>query len=136
MTAPRFASWFARIALIAIPATMTFVGCSRQSEGERCVKQVAGDTDCNDGLVCVLCIDLARGSIDRCCPPNPADASDPNCQRADPPRNNDPQCSPATGGTGGLGFGGFGNRDGGGGMSGGNTGGTSGSGESGGEGGA
>ncbi|HEX6272944.1 MAG TPA: hypothetical protein VFZ53_07890 [Polyangiaceae bacterium] len=134
MTAPRFVSWIARIALIAIPVTVSFVGCSRQSEGERCDQLAAGDTDCNAGLVCVTCIELAGGSIDRCCPPNAADFSDPDCRRADPPRNNDPQCSRATGGTGGMGFGGFGARDGG--MSGSATGGTSGSGDSGGEGGA
>jgi hypothetical protein len=138
MTASRFVSWTAQVAFIAISVTMGFVGCSRQSEGERCDKEAAGDTDCNTGLVCVICIELAQGSIDRCCPPNPDDASDPACRRADPPRSNSTECNPPTGGTGGLGAGGFGARAGGGGMSGGGTGGTStgGTPDSGGEGGA
>ena len=129
MTGRRFLFGLARLALVAIPLHVAFVGCSRQSEGERCDKDAAGDTDCNTGLVCVLCEDLRSGVVDRCCPPNAGDASDPACQRADPPRDRG-QCSPATGGTTGLGgFGGLGGRDGGGGMS---TGGTSGeSGESG-----
>ena len=132
MTGRRFLFGFARLALIAIPLHVAFVGCSRQSEGERCDREAAGDTDCNTGLVCVLCKDLRSGFVDRCCPPNAGDASDPACQRADPPREQG-QCDPATGGTTGLG--GFGGRDGGGGMSGSagsGTGGTSGeSGESG-----
>jgi hypothetical protein len=136
----RFVPWFTRIALVALSITTGFVGCSRQSEGDRCDKEAAGDTDCNDGLVCVTCEDLRSGSIDRCCPPNPADASDPDCARADPPRTNASECKAATGGTGGLGFGGFAGRAGagGGGMSGGgmSSGGTSGTGDSGGEAGA
>jgi len=133
MTPRRFVSWAARIALVAVSVTLGFTGCSRQSEGERCVKAAAGDTDCNEGLVCVRCIELASGSIDRCCPANPSEATDADCERADPPRTNDPACQVATGGTGGGG--GFGARDGGAGMSGssGGTGATSGSGNAGGE---
>ena len=120
MTARRFSLWFARIALVAVSVTMGFVGCSRQSEGERCVKSAAGDTDCNDGLVCILCIELHSGSIDRCCPANPENSSDPDCRRADPPRTGSAECSPMTGGTGGFG------RDGGAGLSGGGSGGSGG----------
>ena len=137
MTARRSFLWLARTALVAFSVTMGFVGCSRQSEGERCDKAAAGDTDCNDGLVCVECEILARGSVDRCCPADQGASSDPDCKRADPPRTQALECNPMTGGTGG-----FGARDGGAGMSGGGTGGnaTSGTGgtagSSGGEGGA
>ena len=123
MTGRRFLFGLARLALVAVPLHVAFVGCSRQSEAERCDKEAAGDTDCNTGLVCIRCDELRSGSIDRCCPPNAGDESDQNCQRADGPRN-DGQCNAATGGTSGLG--------GRGGMSGGGSGGTSGeSGESG-----
>jgi hypothetical protein len=138
MTVPRFVPRLALIALIAVTVTLGFAGCSRQSEGERCDQAAAGDTDCNSGLVCVLCVELAQGSVDRCCPADPNAASDPACARADPPRNASIECAPATGGTGGLGFGGFGGRAGAGsGGAGNGSGGTGGSGaQSGGEGGA
>ena len=68
MTARRSFLWLARTALVAFSVTMGFVGCSRQSEGERCDEKAAGDTDCNDGLVCIRCEELHSGSIDRCCP--------------------------------------------------------------------
>jgi uncharacterized membrane protein YgcG len=131
MTGRRFLLWLARTALVAIPLNVAFVGCSRQSEGERCDLAAAGDTDCNTGLVCVRCQDLRSGFVDRCCPPNAGDASDQDCQRADAPRTMG-QCNPSTGGTNG--FGGLGGRagGGGGGRSGSATGGVSGeSGESG-----
>jgi hypothetical protein len=118
MTARRSFLWLARTALVAFSVTMGFVGCGRQSEGERCDKRAAGDTDCNDGLICIQCIDLARGVVDRCCPSEPGSQSDARCDRADPQRPTG-ACQSATGGTGG-----FGARDGGAGMSGGGTGGT------------
>lgn len=131
MTPRRFSIWFARAAIVGFSAAMTLVGCGKQSEGERCVSKEAGNTDCEEGLVCVPCYALRTGQVDRCCPPVSAADSTGSCERADPPRNEDVCNSTET--TGGRGGGG--GLDGGG-MSGG--GGTSGGGASGigGEGGA
>jgi hypothetical protein len=52
------------------------VGCSKQGEGERCDHEKAGDSDCDDGLVCAH-ID----NQDRCCPPAGAPIGDSRCQR-------------------------------------------------------
>ena len=105
MSGRRFIRWFSRTAVVAFAFATLFVGCSRQSEGERCDKAAAGDTDCNDGLKCILCADLARGGVDRCCPPDPTAHTKGDCDRADTPRT-EGQCTPATGGTGGLDAGG------------------------------
>ena len=71
------------MAFVASSAAAAFAGCSRQSEGERCDRKAAGNTDCNEGLVCVQCIELAHGQIDRCCPSSAAESSG-QCVRADP----------------------------------------------------
>jgi uncharacterized membrane protein YgcG len=130
MTGRRFSIWLARAVIVGFSAALTLVGCGKQSEGERCDRQAAGDTDCEEGLVCVECKSLKTGQVDRCCPPVSAGQSTGSCARADPERS-EGACQPET--TGGRG--GFGGLDGGG-MSGG--GGTSGGGASGigGEGGA
>jgi hypothetical protein len=122
MIGRRLVSWFARAALVALVTTAFFAGCSRQSEGERCDKDVAGDTDCNEGLVCVQCIDLREGLIDRCCPPNPGQGP-ASCARADPQRAAN-ECEVVTSGgrSGFAGAGGLGARAGAGGMSGGMSG--------------
>jgi hypothetical protein len=102
MSGRRFIVWLTRATVTLVALSALFVGCSRQSEGERCDKKAAGDTDCNDGLFCIECQELARGSVDRCCPRDPAAHTDGNCDRADTPRTMG-ECSPATGGTGGMG---------------------------------
>lgn len=56
---------------------MLSVGCSKQGEGERCDHEKAGDSDCDDGLVCVM----ADDGQDRCCPPSGAAVGDSRCQR-------------------------------------------------------
>jgi hypothetical protein len=118
MTGRRFSLWAARAAIIGFSVAMTLVGCGKQSEGERCVQDEAGDTDCEEGLICVPCASLKTGQVDRCCPPVSAAQATGSCQRADPPRNPE-VCEPAqTGGR--AGFGGLG------GMSGGGTGGIAG----------
>lgn len=101
MSGRRFLVWFSRTAVIFLGLSTFFVGCSRQSEGERCDKVAAGDTDCNDGLFCIECEDLARGSVDRCCPKDPSAHTNGDCDRSDTPRLMG-ACQPATGGTGGL----------------------------------
>ena len=101
MTGRRFVIWFARGAIVAFSLTAAFVGCSRQGEGERCVRLAAGNTDCDEGLVCVSCVNLAEGVVDRCCPENAGSASDDRCRRSDPPRNAE-EC-PTEGQTGGTG---------------------------------
>jgi hypothetical protein len=105
MIGRRFAFFLARTAIVASFSGAAFMGCSRQPEGERCDREAAGDTDCNDGLVCVLCTNLASGQVDRCCPPGSGSQSDARCERADPPRQQS-ACSGATGGTGGASVGG------------------------------
>jgi hypothetical protein len=139
MSGRRFILWFSRTAVIVFALATLFVGCSRQSEGERCDKDAAGDTDCNDGLKCIICADLARGSVDRCCPEDPTAHTDGDCDRADTPRTGG-ECVTATGGSGGSGTGGRGGAAGSGGSgamsgSGGSTA-TGGSGATSGEGGA
>ncbi|HET9933987.1 MAG TPA: hypothetical protein VFQ35_24960, partial [Polyangiaceae bacterium] len=52
--------------LFATAVTLSLsVGCSKQGEGERCDHTNAGDTDCEDGLVCTN----VAPNQDRCCPP-------------------------------------------------------------------
>ena len=135
MTGRRFSLWLARAAIIGFSVTMTLVGCGKQSEGERCDKFAAGDTDCEDGLICVACADLKSGQVDRCCPPVSAAEATGSCQRADPPRPST-VCEPSEPAGGRAGFGGLGGMSGSGGVSG--SGETSGGGASGlgGEGGA
>jgi hypothetical protein len=53
------------------------VGCSKQGEGERCDRAAAGDTDCEDGLVCTN----VGMNEDRCCPPDSAALGDSRCMR-------------------------------------------------------
>jgi hypothetical protein len=95
---------FARGAIVAFGVALSFVGCSRQGEGERCVFEAAGNTDCDDGLFCIPCRQLRGGTVDRCCPRDPGAESDVDCQRADADRPPE-ACGivPPTGGTGGQG---------------------------------
>jgi hypothetical protein len=67
-----------RASLIALATASVAVGCSRQGEGERCDFAAAGHDDCDGGLVCVACEDLADHVTDRCCPPG-GGSSDPRC---------------------------------------------------------
>ena len=103
MTGRRYIVWLARSAIVAVSVTLAFVGCSRQGEGERCDRQAAGDEDCDTGLRCIRCTDLAKGTIDRCCPPG---ASSGDCERADPARQPidcaEVQATGCTGGTSGT----------------------------------
>jgi hypothetical protein len=144
MTGRRFVSFFAQGAIVALGLALTFVGCSRQGEGERCDFNAAGDTDCDEGLVCVTCPELRTGTVDRCCPATPGAESDAACERADVERLG--ECNPTTasgGTTGSGGSAGSGGAGAAGGMSGsgqggssGGQGGSSGSGGTSGEGGA
>jgi hypothetical protein len=104
MTGRRLSFWLARAAIIGFSVALTLVGCGKQSEGERCDQHAAGDTDCEEGLICVPCANLKSGQQDRCCPPVSAAEATGSCQRADPPRN-PTVCEPAqaTGGRGGFG---------------------------------
>lgn len=64
--------------LFATALTLSLsVGCSKQSEGERCDRTNAGDTDCEDGLVCTN----VGMNEDRCCPPDGASLGDSRCMR-------------------------------------------------------
>lgn len=128
MTGRRFSLWLARSAIIGVSVALPLVGCGKQSEGERCDFEAAGDTDCEEGLICVPCASLKSGQVDRCCPAVSAADATGSCVRADPPRN-PTVCEPATTTGGRGGFGGF---AGGGGMSGGGA--SSGSGGSAGDG--
>ena len=83
MTGRRFVFLLARGAIVALGLGLSFVGCSKQGEGERCDQIAAGNTDCEDGLVCVACTQLRTGVVDRCCPATPGAESDAACQRAD-----------------------------------------------------
>lgn len=65
--------------------------CSKQGEGERCDFAVAGNSDCDVGLVC------RKADVDRCCPPLGDRVSDARCNRTP---------AMATAGTGGGGPGG------------------------------
>jgi hypothetical protein len=143
MTGRRFVSFFAQGAIVTLGLALTFVGCSRQGEGERCDFTAAGDTDCDEGLVCVKCPELRTGTVDRCCPATPGAETDAACERADVDRIG--ECNPtiSSGGTtgsggsagsGGAGAGGM--SVGGQGGSSGGQGGASGSGGTSGEGGA
>jgi hypothetical protein len=97
-------AWLSQTAIILLGFSTFFVGCSRQSEGERCDQEAAGDTDCNEGLVCIRCDLLRSGGIDRCCPLDPNAHTDADCDRADMPRlMSECQQATATGGSGGLG---------------------------------
>ena len=66
--------------LFATALTLSLsVGCSKQGEGERCDSTAAGDTDCEDGLVCT---NVGVGTKeDRCCPPDGATPGDSRCMR-------------------------------------------------------
>jgi hypothetical protein len=143
MTGSRLVPWLARGLLIAAASLWAFVGCSRQSEGERCDLAAAGDTDCNAGLKCIPCAQLDRGVVDRCCPAKAGDETTSACQRSATDRSD--QCSPTTStggsagttGRGGSGTGGTNASGGSGNMSGsGMTGGLGGSGATSGEAGA
>jgi hypothetical protein len=105
MSGRRFFLWLTQAAVTLFALSALFVGCSRQSEGERCDKKAAGNTDCNDGLECIECEKLARGSVDRCCPIDTTAHTEGACDRADTDRVGG-ECAPATGGTGGRGTGG------------------------------
>jgi hypothetical protein len=72
----------ARASLVALATASVAVGCSRQGEGERCDLLAAGNDDCDSGLVCVSCEDLADHVTDRCCPAS--GSSDPRCQKGSP----------------------------------------------------
>ena len=101
MTGSRLVLWLSRGVLVGAASLWAFVGCSRQSEGERCDRVAAGDTDCNDGLKCVACVKLARGVVDRCCPAAGAETTS-ECQRSANENDRAAVCSPATGGTAGT----------------------------------
>ena len=138
MTGRRFVSMFARGAIVAFGLALSFVGCSRQGEGERCDFSAAGNTDCDAGLVCVTCLQLRTGTVDRCCPETPGAETDSACERADVAREPG-ECGAAssTGGTSGSGGSAGGDAGPAGGMSGSGQGGSSGtSGGTSGEGGA
>jgi hypothetical protein len=72
-----------RAALLALATASVAVGCSRQGEGERCDLEAAGDDDCDSGLVCIACGDLADRVTDRCCPPG-GGSSDSRCALGTP----------------------------------------------------
>jgi hypothetical protein len=55
--------------------------CSKQAEGERCDSVVAGNSDCEDGLVCTR----ISTEVERCCPPEGARISDDRCNAASVP---------------------------------------------------
>ena|SRR5687768_13161395 len=101
MTGRRFVSIFAQGAIVAFGVALSFVGCSRQGEGERCDFNAAGNTDCDEGLVCVTCPLLRTGTVDRCCPATPGAESDAQCERADVQRVG--VCPTSSGGTTGSG---------------------------------
>jgi hypothetical protein len=92
-----FLPWF-------VLATSALVACAKQSEGERCDNQNAGNDDCASGLVCTPALQLQDQSADRCCPKSER-SSDPRCQG---PQNVGTGGSGGTGGTGGGGSGGDG----------------------------
>jgi hypothetical protein len=129
MTGRRFVLFLARSAIVALAVGLSFAGCSRQAEGERCDLDAAGHTDCEEGLRCIACGQLRSGVVDRCCPRNAGEETDARCQRADTERT----CGAAAGGTSGTG--GSGTSGGSGGRSGG-SGGQSGSSATGGQGGS
>ena len=104
MTGSRFLLWLARGVLIASASLWAFVGCSRQSEGERCDRTAAGDTDCNAGLKCIPCAELNSGVVDRCCPAKAGDETTSACQRSATDRAD--QCTPTTSTGGATGTGG------------------------------
>jgi len=64
---------------VSAMAVLSMPGCSQQGQGERC-DSINGDTDCNDGLTCVLSSQLAVRGVDRCCPA-PNTETDSRCQR-------------------------------------------------------
>jgi hypothetical protein len=69
-----------RASLVALATASVAVGCSRQGEGERCDLVAAGHDDCDSGLICIACEDLADRVTSRCCPPS--GSSDPRCARS------------------------------------------------------
>jgi hypothetical protein len=73
---------FTRLALRAIllfsAASSVVVGCSGQGEGERCDSIANGNADCDDGLTCTSCTELAENIVDRCCRADGSSA-DPRC---------------------------------------------------------
>jgi len=103
MTGRRFVLMFARGAIVAFGVALSFVGCSRQGEGERCDFTAAGRTDCDDGLVCITCPVLRAGTVDRCCPATPGAETDARCERADVERVGECPTPGSTGGTTGSG---------------------------------
>ena len=117
---------FARGAIVAFGVALSFVGCSRQGEGERCDFAAAGDTDCDPGLECITCPELRTGTVDRCCPATPGAETDAACERADVPREGECAASSTGGTTGGGGSSGTGGAGTMGGMSGSSQGGSSG----------
>jgi len=68
------------LALAVIP------GCAKQGEGERCEPNAAGNTDCEEGLICVADQELldktGANDFGRCCPPLNEAISDERCTRA------------------------------------------------------
>jgi hypothetical protein len=74
-------------------------GCAKQGEGERCAPNAAGNTDCDDGLVCVQGEELlddveTADDFGRCCPPEGQAISDERCTRS--------SGTSGTAGTGGM----------------------------------
>ncbi len=74
--------------------------CSKQGEGERCDSSKAGDSDCEDGLICT---DLNSGTsqaLERCCPPSGAPISDDRCNPTRAPSTNGGSTNGGTSGNG------------------------------------
>lgn len=59
-------------------------GCSQQTEGERCDTKRGDSDDCEAGLVCTSCDRLRTLDVDRCCPPEGSEYSDPRCAPTNP----------------------------------------------------
>lgn len=88
---------------IATALLSTFIACSQQGQGERCLT-ANGNADCEAGLVCTPKEELresegnaAAFAADRCCPPiDGPQWSDPRCE----PGTRGTPATPATGGSG------------------------------------
>lgn len=75
MSKSKVHSAFALLIATAVTFSMS-VGCSKQNEGERCDRMKAGDSDCEDGLICTKV-----AGEDRCCPPDGSPIGDSRCSR-------------------------------------------------------
>jgi hypothetical protein len=107
--------------------TLALIGCSQQSEGERCDLK-NGNDDCADGLTCIS-KQVLGSSSDICCPPNSTDlscipgglgttTSSESTTATTTTTTSSSTASGGAGGTGGGGGGGGGGTGGGGGIGG------------------